>query len=330
VSEAMRSGVRPRTTEPDQLRLLARVARMYHERGLKQPQIAAELHLSQPRVSRLLKQAVEMGIVRTVVALPAGVYTDLEDQVRDRYGLRDVVVVDAGGAAGEVFLALGAAAAQYLDATLTGREVIGISSWSETLISAVESMRPQNGQPSEQVVQLVGGVGNPQVQVQATRLASRLAELTGAEPVFLPAPGLVSSPEVRRAIMDDSSVADVVAAWGRVTMALVGIGSLEPSPLLRSSGNAVVEADQEQLRRLGAVGDVCYRFFDDQGRLVRSELDDRVMGIPPERLRSIPRRVGIAGGERKLSAIRAALLGGWVNVLITDLSMARRLLEAQA
>ena len=330
MSEAMRSGVRPRTTEPDQLRLLARVARMYHERGLKQPQIAAELHLSQPRVSRLLKQAVEMGIVRTVVALPAGVYTDLEDQVRDRYGLRDVVVVDAGGAAGEVFLALGAAAAQYLDATLTGREVIGISSWSETLLSAVESMRPQNGQPSEQVVQLVGGVGNPQVQVQATRLASRLAELTGAEPVFLPAPGLVSSPEVRRAIMDDSSVADVVAAWGRVTMALVGIGSLEPSPLLRSSGNAVVEADQEQLRRLGAVGDVCYRFFDDQGRLVRSELDDRVMGIPPERLRSIPRRVGIAGGERKLSAIRAALLGGWVNVLITDLSMARRLLEAQA
>jgi DNA-binding transcriptional regulator LsrR (DeoR family) len=330
VSEAMRSGVRPRTTEPDQLRLLARVARMYHERGLKQPQIAAELHLSQPRVSRLLKQAVEMGIVRTVVALPAGVYTDLEDQVRDRYGLRDVVVVDAGGAAGEVFLALGAAAAQYLDATLTGREVIGISSWSETLLSAVESMRPQKGQPSEQVVQLVGGVGNPQVQVQATRLASRLAELTGAEPVFLPAPGLVSSPEVRRAIMDDSSVADVVAAWGRVTMAPVGIGSLEPSPLLRSSGNAVVEADQEQLRRLGAVGDVCYRFFDDQGRLVRSELDDRVMGIPPERLRSIPRRVGIAGGERKLSAIRAALLGGWVNVLITDLSMARRLLEAQA
>jgi DNA-binding transcriptional regulator LsrR (DeoR family) len=330
VSEAMRSGVRPRTTEPDQLRLLARVARMYHERGLKQPQIAAELHLSQPRVSRLLKQAVEMGIVRTVVALPAGVYTDLEDQVRDRYGLRDVVVVDAGGAAGEVFLALGAAAAQYLDATLTGREVIGISSWSETLLSAVESMRPQKGQPSEQVVQLVGGVGNPQVQVQATRLASRLAELTGAEPVFLPAPGLVSSPEVRRAIMDDSSVADVVAAWGRVTMALVGIGSLEPSPLLRSSGNAVVEADQEQLRRLGAVGDVCYRFFDDQGRLVRSELDDRVMGIPPERLRSIPRRGGIAGGERKLSAIRAALLGGWVNVLITDLSMARRLLEAQA
>jgi DNA-binding transcriptional regulator LsrR (DeoR family) len=63
---------------------------------------------------------------------------------------------------------------------------------------------------------------------------------------------------------------------------------------------------------------------------VRSELDDRVMGIPPEKLRLISRRVGIAGGERKLTAIRAALLGGWVNVLITDLNMARGLLEAPA
>ena len=328
MSEAAWSPVGPRMPEPDQLRLLAHVARMYHERGLKQPEIAAELHLSQPRVSRLLKQAVELGIVRTVVTLPPGVYTDLEDEVRERYSLRDVVVVDAGGAGHDVIRALGGAAAQYLDATLTGGEVIGISSWSETLLSAVESLRTKNGQPAEQVVQLVGGVGNPQVQVQATRLASRLAEVTGAQPVFLPAPGLVSSPEVRRALLEDSSVADVVAAWGRVTMALVGIGSLEPSPLLRSSGNAVVDRDQEMLRRLGAVGDVCYRFFDEHGELVRSELDDRVMGIPPERLRRIPRRVGIAGGARKLSAIRAALLGGWVNVLITDLAMARRLLEA--
>src|SRR5688572_17878466 len=88
--------------EPQQLRLLARVARMYHERGLKQPQIAAELHLSQPRVSRLLKQAVDLGVVRTTVTLPPGVYTDLEDQLQYKYGLRDVVVVDAGGTAGEV------------------------------------------------------------------------------------------------------------------------------------------------------------------------------------------------------------------------------------
>jgi DNA-binding transcriptional regulator LsrR (DeoR family) len=330
MSDVARMPSRTRMPEPDQMRLLARVARMYHERGLRQPQIAAELHLSQPRVSRLLKQAVEVGIVRTVVALPPGVYTDLEDEVQGRYGLRDVVVVDAGGAAGDVLRALGAATAQYLDVTLTGGDVLGIASWSETLITAVEAMRPKNAKVVEQVVQIVGGVGDPQVQVQATRLASRLASLTGATPVFLPAPGLVSSPAVRRALLKEASVVDVMAAWRRLTMALVGIGSLEPSPLLRRSGNAIAEEEQEEMRRLGAVGDVCYRFFDERGVLVKSKLDQRVVGISPAELSRVERRVAVAGGERKFSAIRAALLGGWVNVLITDLAMARRLAEAAA
>jgi DNA-binding transcriptional regulator LsrR (DeoR family) len=63
----------------DELRLLAKIARMYHERGIRQPQIAADLHISQSRVSRLLRQASELGIVRTTVSLPSGVYTDMEE-----------------------------------------------------------------------------------------------------------------------------------------------------------------------------------------------------------------------------------------------------------
>lgn len=97
----MSNGTRLRTRKApqlDQLRLLARVARMYHERGLRQPQIAEMLNISQPRVSRLLKQAVEAGIVRTVVSLPSGVYTDLEEELQGRFGLRDAVVVEIGRA----------------------------------------------------------------------------------------------------------------------------------------------------------------------------------------------------------------------------------------
>ena len=50
------------TTE--HLRLLAKVARLYFEAGLKQREICEALHLSQPRVSRLLKEAEQRGIVR--------------------------------------------------------------------------------------------------------------------------------------------------------------------------------------------------------------------------------------------------------------------------
>ena len=101
---------------------------------MRQPQIAETLKLSQARVSRMLKQAESLGIVTTVITMPPGVHGDLEDQLQAHYGLRDVVVVDAEPA--EVRAALGAATAAYLGITLTRGHVVGITSWSESVLAA--------------------------------------------------------------------------------------------------------------------------------------------------------------------------------------------------
>jgi DNA-binding transcriptional regulator LsrR (DeoR family) len=119
----------------------------------------------------------------------------------------------------------------------------------------------------------------------------------------------------------------VAEEWRHLTMALVGVGSVQPSPLLRESGNAIAPADQEQLLAAHAVGDVCHRFFDSAGQLIRSDLNSRVVGIDPDVFRAIPRRIALAGGERKHAAIRAAISGGWVNVVVTDVATARALLD---
>ena len=313
----------------DQIRLLTKVARMYHERGMRQPQIAQQLHISQPRVSRLLKRAVELGIVRTTVIAPRGVYAELEEQIEQAYGLTEVIVADTDDHADEaqVIRALGAAAAVYLETTLIGTERIGVSSWSSTILATVEAMHPRPTPVAEQVVQMIGGVGNVTAQTQATRITGRLAALTGAQAVYLQAPGLLASGDMRQMFISDPNIEPVLRACDDLTMALVGIGSIEPSPLLRESGNAVAESELPALRSAGAVGDVCIRFFDSDGRHIDSELDDRVLGIGVDTLRSIPRRVAVAGGARKSTAIRAALRGDWVNVLITDLQVARGLID---
>jgi DNA-binding transcriptional regulator LsrR (DeoR family) len=311
----------------DQMRLMAKIARMYHERGMRQFEIAGELHVSQPRVSRLLKRAGEVGIVRTTIALPPGVHTDLEEALENRFALGEAVVVDAGGSDDDVTPALGAAAAVYLETTLTGGDTVGISSWSATLLAAVESMRPARASVVDIVVQLLGGVGDPRVQMQATRLIGLFASGTGANPVFMPAPGMLGTSSARASLVADLTVSAVMDIWRKLTMVLVGIGSLDPSPLLRQSGNALAERDQALLRDAGAVGDICLRFFDADGVPVKSAVDERVIGIGVDQLRRVPRRVAVAGGARKHSAIRASLLGEWVNVLITDVDEARRLLE---
>jgi DNA-binding transcriptional regulator LsrR (DeoR family) len=115
--------------------------------------------------------------------------------------------------------------------------------------------------------------------------------------------------------------------FDRVSLALVGIGSLEPSHLLASSGNVFSPAESATLRDRGAVGDICLRFFDAAGAPVVTALDQRVIGFTLDQLRKAKRAVGIAGGTRKLAAIRAALQGRWLNVLITDRLTAERLIE---
>ncbi|WP_312034322.1 sugar-binding transcriptional regulator [Actinoplanes sp. TBRC 11911] len=313
----------------EHVRLLTKVARMYHERGMRQPQIAAHLHISQPRVSRLLKQAVSVGIVRTVVISPRGVHAELEEAVEQKYGLREVVVADSDGQTDEIAVtkAIAAAAAVYLETTLARDDRVGISSWSATLLATVDAMHPAPSLTASRVVQILGGVGTSAAQSQATRLTGGMARHTRAEAVYLVAPGLVATASMRAALLEEPSIAAVIAAWQDLTVALVGVGSLEPSTLLRQSGNAIAAEEEQRLREAGAIGDVCMRFFDEEGRHVASALDDRVLGIGSDTLRQVPRRVGVAGGERKYRAIRAALRGGWLNVLITDQETATELLK---
>jgi len=310
-------------------RLMVRIARMYYEQDQRQPQIAEQLHISQAKVSRLLKRAEELGIVRVTIHEPLGGNSDLEEALVARYGLADAVVVRANlDDEASILSAVGAAAGSYLSEVLLGHERIGISSWSATLLAMANSMSKSMRPLADAVVQVIGGVGEPNAQVQATRLTEQVALLTGATPHFLTAPGFVSSPELRAAIMAEPYVKDASEAWSRLSVVLAGIGSLEPSPLLRQSGNALPPDNQTELRKLGAVGDVCLRFFDAAGEPVRSDIDARVVGISSETLLSVPRRVGVAGGPRKHSAIRAALLGGWVNVLVTDTGTAAFLLDS--
>jgi DNA-binding transcriptional regulator LsrR (DeoR family) len=144
---------------------------------------------------------------------------------------------------------------------------------------------------------------------------------------LLPAPAAVGSAAARRVMLTDRYVQQATSLFKSVSLGLVGIGAVEPSKLLASSGNVFSPRELKTLSARGAVGDICLRFFDAAGRPVPTTLNDRVISIDFEQLRKIPRVVGIAGGRRKTAAIRGALEGRLVNVLITDRHTAERLLQ---
>jgi DNA-binding transcriptional regulator LsrR (DeoR family) len=307
-------------TRLDDLRLLTKVARMYYEQGMRQSEIADRLYLSQATISRLLRRAEQEQIVRITVSIPNGVYVELEDALVSQYGLLHAVVADCEqwDDDEEIQRSVGAAAAYYLESTIKPGEFIGISSWSATLLAMVYAMHPIPRSIGGAVVQILGGARESPAKTHAVTLTSQLAKLIRGEATFLSVPVVVGSQEVRDILLSDPYVHEAVDLFDQVTLALVGIGTVEPSPLLASSGNIFSPEELANLADLGAVGDVLNRFFDAQGHPVRTPLNDRVIGMNLEQLKQVGRSVGVAGGKRKHRAIRGALLGGLVNVLITD------------
>jgi len=310
----------------DELRLIARVARMYYEWGLRQSEIAKQLGLSQATVSRLLNRSKEEGIIRISVNLPNGVYTELEETLVKKYGLRDAIVVDSLEDNEKMIQRdLGAATAYYLESAIRPHEVIGISSWSATLLALVDAINSVPRKPGVKVVQILGGVGNPAVEAHATQLTSRMAQFVNGEAVYLPVPGVLASEAARNILTADEVVLQAIRLFDHVTTALVGIGAIDPSPLLAQSGNIFDSHELDLLRQAKAVGDILLRFFDQDGNLVKTGLEKRVISMSLEQLSKVSRAIGVAGGSRKFDAILGALRGHWINILVTDRFTARRL-----
>lgn len=310
----------------NELRLIARVAQMYHSEHKRQAEIAQTLRMSQATVSRMLKRAEQEDIVRTTVIPPPGTFAELETALREKFALTEAIVIDCSeDRDGAVMARIGEAAAHFLEVTLQQDEIIGVSSWSQTILRMVDNIHPLKAAKAKYIVQILGGMGDASVQAHATQLTARLAKLTGGEPRLLLVQGISSSREAKLVMLSDPVVRGTMDFFGRLSLAIVGIGAVEPSELLARSGNVFSQEELAVLYEAGAVGEISFRFYDQDGRPVETPLNDRVIGISLDELRKADRVIALAGGLSKTAAIAGALRLGIIDVLVTDKFTAARL-----
>jgi len=310
-------------------RLVAKVAWMYHVRNLSQGEIAKRFNLSQSGVSRLLEQAKSSGVVRTEINLPDALFTELESQLEEAYGMKEVHIFDVPEVKNESELVhdLGRLLAIRLATGGIHANVVGFTSWSRSLRSTVEALRNTKNSDAKFVVEMLGDVGDPAAQHDAALTTQQFSEIVHAQPMFLRVPGVVQSKEIRDVLVkNDFHVQDAFRLLDQVELALVGIGTCEIVPPLTGGDNFFTSKEFESAKKLGAVGEVNLRFIDKDGKPVATKLDDRVIGITLKQLKQAETRIGVAGGASKYQAIRAALRGGWINTLATDVETAKWLL----
>lgn len=310
----------------DEQRLLVKIATLYYEQGKKQSDIAKQLDLSQSFVSRALSRCLKENLVKISVIQPANIYLNLEAQLQSQFGLSQAIVVDVDDPDDEeqIKKSIGSAAAHYLQISLHPDELVGISSWSSTIRAMVEHLHPMTIK-AKGVVQLLGGVGI-NGNIQATMLTHSLASLLNCDSYLLPSQSIERTVEYKQRLLNTQDVGVVVDMFERVDLALVGIGMLEPSHLLKTSGN-YYEADMLQvLANKGAVGDICLHYFDERGLPVLADEEDPVIGMDLALVKRCPRVVALAGGKDKAQAIKGALQGKYIDVLIVDYTTAKTIL----
>jgi DNA-binding transcriptional regulator LsrR (DeoR family) len=308
-----------RILRPAELVRAAAIARRYYLDGKSKVEIAREFGLSRFKVARVLDEARATGLVRIDITVPAEIDAELSDALRTAFGLREAIAVATGADSDEGIRGqLGQIAADYLTEVVTEDDVLGLAC-SRTLNAMSLALAEL---PRVPVVQLTGVHPGP-LEETSVELVRRVAGVARGPAYPIYAPLVVSDAATTRGLRRQPQVLDAMRRYRQVTKAVVAVGALEPSDSFVA--DLVSAADRETLHGRGIHTEVCARLLDDDGEEV-PELADRVIAITIDQLRQIPEVIAVAGGARKIEAIRAALKGGFVTSLITDTDVAGALL----
>ncbi|MGA2530595.1 MAG: sugar-binding transcriptional regulator [Acidimicrobiales bacterium] len=305
------------------LEVIGKAARLHYEYGLTHQEVADVLHVSRVKVTRLLKQARDLGIVQIRVLPDVSPYAGLEMELANRFNLDEAIVVPTMADDLDQRRALAVAAARYLQRVLHhGMTVaIGLSRTVALIPQYVVDPRPANAT----FVSLVGGMRRYAIAANPYEGAERLAQLFGGTAEHLLAPAIAGSPAIAEAFFADPGTVRTLERAASADLALLGIAATDDHTTLVDE-DELTSDEISSLIESGAVGDTAARFFDANGASVTHEIDSRIIGLTLTQIRQIPLRIVVAGGISKTEALRGALRGGLAAVVVLDAQTAQQVL----
>lgn len=301
--------------------LAVRIAELYYDENKTQDEIGAILGVTRWKVGRILTRAREQGIVRIEIVHPRARRLSVERELRERFGLKDAVVVPLGE---DLRSTVARAAADYLTALRPVPRTLGIS-WGRTLDDVAHHLE-LGWSTGVNVVQINGGVSLNKRAGTASTTAAEIARKGRGQAVLLPSPAILERLETKRAIEGDRTVAAVLARASTADAHLYSAGVADESSVLVETGY-LGRDDVAELVRKGAVGDVVGRYIDANGNPVDPGLDERTVGLGLDELRRSETAILVVAGEAKHPIARAVVTSGLCSVIVTDEATAAALLE---
>nr|WP_288754284.1 sugar-binding transcriptional regulator [uncultured Anaerostipes sp.] len=315
-------------------RFLIKVAELYYRDGLSQQEIAQKLHTSRTSISRALIQARNEGCVQIRIQYPEQSNLGLERELEEKYGLTEALVaVPAYDQSSDQEVAF--QAVDYTLRVLKKNMVLGMT-WGRAMHGFVEQLAQDERLRSlsfrnVKIVPFLGTPGITQIDswdatTYSNTLATKVGNLLHCASYNLSAPMYVDGEKEKELIEGIDEISKVLRMAETADMALIGIGSMQKDSSIIKAGIRTEEEYKELIQK-GAVGEIVGRIYDKNGQTVDEDLQRKMIGISLDKIAKIPVRVGISYGKDKIEAIKGAIAGGLVNVLVTDVPTAELLLK---
>lgn len=308
----------------DKWNILAMVANLYYNSEMTQSQIAERLYTSRSKVSRMLKEARELGIVEIYIKEPWERNLAYEQSIKEKFSLKNIRVIMLKDAEKEKAQALlSEAAAYYLDSIVKSNMVVGIS-WGNTLYHIVKYIAANNHKNIPiTVVPIMGAANISKPEKDALDLSKDLASAYGGKYQYIYAPLFVKTKEIKESLIQDDSIRGALDLAKNADAILTSVGSITD----KSWSNYLSAKMLESLEKKGAVGHIGGHFFDASGRELETSLSERMIGIEAEDLRNCRETICVALGRGKAEAVLGALRGNYIRTLVIDDQCAQKILS---
>ncbi len=307
----------------DKISDLVNVCYAYYLYGETQSKIAQKIGVSVAKVSKMIAQAQKMGIVKIQINDPIDQVNKLSEQLKARYSLKDAKVVPCSHSDRDTLLRrLGMAAAGVLASYIRNGDVIGISGGT-TLYEMLEFFETP-GSGGNVVVPLLGGYKEFEDTTHGSEIASEFSKKLRAQLVIMPTPGIVKEGEAD-SLLSNSAIKRSMAWIHKCDIAIFGIGTADSNSTFYRGG-VLDNRSLVELKKENAAGCICLNFYDADGKPC-NRFNSRIIGVTLNDISRIKVTIGVAGGsQQKVHAIRGALNGGYLSVLVTDQLTAQELL----
>ncbi|HIT31117.1 MAG TPA: MarR family transcriptional regulator [Candidatus Scatomorpha stercoravium] len=299
---------------------LAYVARRYYLDDQRQSDIARELGISRPMVSRLLAEARELGVVEITVHDPETRAARLMERLRGMSSVRGGVLIEDSGDNDDENRRLSEGAVQLLGQLGAKRLGVGWGYLIGQIVSWLEK-NPQTDSSVTDICPLVGNASIPARNYQSNENIRLMAQQLGASPHFLYLPALPESVEEKEVLCSTELYRQVYREWEALDTALVNIGDYPSSPDFAS---LVRYGSLLQERR--ACGRMLVYYFNEDGYVIESDQDFAIQ-IPIDVLRRCPNIIGVCSANTSAKAVRGALRSGFFTHIVARSDLIEGVLE---